>query len=633
MKNSRKRIALYVTADIICIDLALLLGVALWYAGTIPGAGGTIRVMPIETWRWLAAMSFIAPAVTVAVLACFKLYNNLWRYAGIDEMLMIFIASVIITLVLFFADAFLLKNMFGAEIPKRSFVTAGFIEAALCAASRLGERVVRRVSVTAGHLLSKKANIKRVMIVGAGYSGHNLVSDIKQSPARERLPVLFVDDDESKKNAQIAGVRIFCGTKNIPQLAKEYAIDEIIVAITNAEPRRMREILELCTQTDCALKIVPPMRDVSGGYQPPMRDVSIADLLHRDEVKIDTRSISAYIENASVMVTGGGGSIGSELCRQIVSYSPARLIIVDIYENNAFDLLEELRSVCGAKTEVCFYVGSVRDRARMEELFDNFKPGVVFHAAAHKHVVLMEESPAEAVKNNIFGTINIIECAIKYGTERFVFLSTDKAVNPTNIYGATKRAVELAVQLRASENPAVKLMTVRFGNVMGSNASVIPKFKRQIAAGGPVTVYHPKAERFFMTIPEACSLVLQASGMAQSGRIFILDMGERVNIGDLAKKLIKLSGFKPDEDIKIIYTGLLPGEKLYEELTLPEEEAAGIENTCFSKIRSALPVPIDAEKFEASLTQLQSLVYGDPDKISGVLQSMPLNYKKINYKI
>ena len=676
MAEGRAKVVLLVACDILFINFALILSVALWYGGFIPGEIREVRSVPVASWHWLMWMCVAGTIVTVLVLAGFRLYSQLWRYAGVDELLKIFAASIIVIAILFVLDMVFISRV--SDLPRRVFAVTWFVLFISSVSSRLGERILRRLVVTVGYMISSKSGLKRVMVIGAGYGGYNLVHSMIHSIRRERIPVLIVDDDPTKNNAHIMGIRIVNGISNIPYLAKAHAIDEITIAMPGADNAELRHILEFCTQTDCRLTIVPPISEVSDGgsggtsseYYDEFSDggentypgkkvmgprkVSIGDLLYRDEIKLDTENIRAYIEGATIFITGGGGSIGSELCRQLVRYNPRRVIVLDIYENNAFDLVQELSekyskadgplpaegpsSTDGPSKadgpppiEILFRVGSIRDRARMDELFLEFKPDVVFHAAAHKHVITMEESPAEAVKNNIFGTQNVIRAAVNHGTGRFVLISSDKAVKPTNVYGATKRVTELVMQREAARSGSSKtqLSAVRFGNVLGSRGSIIPKFRRQIAQGGPVTVYSKEVERFFMTISEACQLVLQAGGLVETknnGHVFILDMGKPVNIDDLARKLIRLSGYRPDEDIKIIYTGLLQGEKMTEELVLPEEKEA-LQLTCHNKIWMAPPVNRDYAEFDAQMDRLYTFAQQDPKRISESLKIMDLHYE------
>lgn len=424
--------------------------------------------------------------------------------------------------------------------------------------------------------------INRVLIYGAGDTGVAIFRELSRPENKSRV-VAFYDDDDTKAQRKINNVRIYGKPKSVPDIVNELSINEIIIAIPTADPEKIHEIVNECKDSGCKIRKMPAITDMitDGDAKMKMiRDVEIADLLGRKEVLLDTDSISGYLEGSVVLVTGGGGSIGSELCRQIIKYNPKKLIILDIYENNAYDLENELRRTYGKDIPVMTYIASVRDYKRMTDIFDIEKPDVVFHAAAHKHVPLMEDSPGEAIKNNVFGTYNTATVAHEHNVKNFVLISTDKAVNPTNIMGATKRIAEIIIQAY-SKISETNFVAVRFGNVLGSNGSVIPLFKKQIENMGPVTVTHPEITRFFMTIPEASKLVIQAGAMAKGGEIFILDMGEPVKIADLARDLIKLSGYKPDVDIKIEYTGLRPGEKLYEELLRAEEGVTASEREGF----------------------------------------------------
>ena len=627
MTEGRAKVALLVVCDVMFVNLALILSVALWYGGYLPGEVREVSVISEGAWFWLLWMGLAASAVNVGLLMVFRLYGLLWRYAGVDELLKIFAVSVLLVAVLILLDAFLLGQL--AVLPRRVFAVAWFMLFSLTTVSRLGERIFRRLAVTVGYMISSKSGVKRVMVVGAGYAGYELVRGMLHSPRRERLPVLIVDDDPAVSNAHIMGIRIARGVDNIPYLAAAHAVDEITIAIPEADNAQLRHIFEFCTQTDCRLTMVPPISEVSGAI-PGVREVSIGDLLFRDEIKLDIENIRRYIEGRCVLVTGGG-SIGSELCRQLTRYAPRCILIVDIYENNAFDLMQEL-SEKHRDIEILLRIGSIRDRARMDELFAEFRPDVVFHTAAHKHVSTQEDSPAEAVKNNIFGTLNIVRSAIAHECGRFVLISSDKAVRPTNIYGASKRVAELIMQREAARSSGKTLLSaVRFGNVLDSRGSIIPKFKRQIAQGGPITVYGKDVERFFMTIGEACQLVLQAAGLSgadNNGHIFILDMGKPVNIDDLARKLIRLSGYRPDEDIKIAYSPLLPGEKIAEELVLPEEKD-GLQLTCHNKIWMAPAIARNYSDFDAQMDRLLTFSQQEPSRISEALMGMDLHYNPL----
>lgn len=622
-----KHTILYVILDAIFINVSLLISAGLWYDGTIPG--GMKSNISLQIWEWFLFMMIIAPLVRVIVFAMFKFYSRLWKYTGSEEIIKVIIADTIVFVLLYFIDTFFLSRLNLMILPKRLLFASWSIDLMLFIFSRFGFRLVKRMFIYIGHIITQKTGRKRVMIIGAGFSGYTVVRNItnRVKGYEDRLPIIIVDDDLNKNNTNINGVRVICGTDDIPELAEEYEIEEIIIAIPSASNVRMKKVLELCNQTDCTLKMIPPMSDVSDGMKNNLRDVKISDLLFRDEVNIDIKSISGYLHNKNVLVTGGGGSIGSELCRQIAVFNPAKLIIFDIYENNAYELMNELKFKYGDKLDIVIRIGSVRDYKRLQRVFMEFSPAVVFHAAAHKHVILMQENPCEAVKNNVFGTINAAKCADEFGVDRFVLLSTDKAVNPTNVMGATKRITELIIQHMSSKSKT-KFMAVRFGNVLGSNGSVIPIFQSQIEQGGPVTVTHPDVVRYFMTIPEASKLVLQAAGMGQSGRIFVLDMGEPVKINDLARNLIKLSGYVPDKDIKIVYTGLRSGEKLYEELILGEEHEK-MKVTYHNKIFVTKPTVIDNNRFNSLIEKLRRAAESNSsEKTLELLHQLVPNFKE-----
>ena len=464
----------------------------------------------------------------------------------------------------------------------------------------------------------------RTLIVGAGEGGGILAREIQHNEKMQNKVVGFIDDDVNKKNHIICGIKVLGNVRAIPRIVKQEAIEEIIIAIPSLSAKRSKEIIDVCTAAGCNVKLCPGIESVVDGNlkMDKVRNVQIEDLLGRESVKLDNHKIAEDIKGKVVCVTGGGGSIGSELCRQIMKHDPEKLVIIDIYENNAYDLQMELnRKYPENMPEVI--IASVRDKKRIEEIFDTYKPYIVFHAAAHKHVPLMEDSPGEAIKNNVFGTYNAARCADKCGVKKFVLISTDKAVNPTNIMGATKRICEMVVQ-HLQAVCKTEFVAVRFGNVLGSNGSVIPLFKKQISEGGPITVTHKDITRFFMTIPEAASLVLQAASYAKGGEIFVLDMGEPVKIYDLAINLIRLSGLVPGRDIQIEFTGLRPGEKLYEELLMEEE---GLLNTQHNKIFIGQPIPGDIEELEANLEKLRTAVEeADNEKIKDTVAEVVPTY-------
>ena len=625
--DSKKNLFLYLMLDIICINFAMIAAICLWYGGTIPGLPGKTAVNITNTvWLWFGYASLFTTPVAVIIYGIFKFYSNLWKYATIDDVYKIVVADTIIFLWLYFADYMFISRVVSYSLSKRMLLVAWVIDIILFMLSRSGYRYIKKLFIQFTHILDRKSGSKRVLIVGAGYAGYNVVRSIINSEKgyENRTAVIVVDDDPLKNNTNIMGTRVTHNTANIPRLCREYEIEEIVVAIPSANNAQTKRIMDYCTQTDCILKMIPPMSDISSGNYQRLRDVNIADLLFRDEVQLDIKSISGYLKDKVVLVTGGGGSIGSELCRQIAKFMPKELIVFDIYENNAYELYNELKNKYNGKLNIIVRIGSIRDMSCLERLFEEQKPDVVFHAAAHKHVPLMEFVPGEAVKNNVFGTLNVAQCANKYGCDRFVLLSTDKAVNPTNIMGATKRITELIIQHYASKSKT-KYAAVRFGNVLGSNGSVIPLFQRQIKSGGPVTVTHPDITRFFMTIPEASRLVLQAAALGESGKIFVLDMGEPVKIDQLAKNLIRLSGFVPDKDIRIEYTGLRPGEKLYEELIMDEEKDK-MKKAFGNKIFVTAPVDLDYKKFESKLNNLKEAAYNCPDKVVDIIKDILPNY-------
>jgi len=531
-----------------------------------------------STFRFYSAnYKKVAITVTIIYLACFygfKLYESLWNYASIDEFMLVIGGCLIGNLITMgFVHAFGYGFAYGVSILACAFsiiFIVGF---------RISFRLYDRF--TGAILSSNNDSRKRVMIIGAGAVAARVIKEMKRNNKSNCIPVALIDDEEHKKGKNILGIKVLGNRQDIIRIVREKAIEIILVAIPSMEDDNKKQIFDICKQTNCKIEIIPGINEIINGQVSlnQIRQVDIEDLLGRKAVELDMEGISGYIHNKTILVTGGGGSIGSELCRQISKFEPKQLIILDIYENNAYDLQNELRYMY-PKLNLKVLIASVRDKNRLESIFIKYLPNIVFHAAAHKHVPLMEESPEEAIKNNVFGTYNVADCAHKYKVERFVMISTDKAVNPTNIMGATKRICEMIIQ-SMDKISETRFVAVRFGNVLGSNGSVIPLFKKQIAHGGPVTLTHKDITRFFMTIPEASQLVLQAGAFAEGGEIFVLDMGKPVKIYDLAWDLIKLSGFEPNKDIKIEITGLRPGEKLYEELLMSEE---GLTNTKHKKI-------------------------------------------------
>ena len=463
------------------------------------------------------------------------------------------------------------------------------------------------------------------MIIGAGEAGSVIVKELENSQCPNTKAVAIIDDDCYKMGKKLHGIPILGNRNDIMRVAKEKSIDEIIIAIPSAPSQEINKIFTECTKTRCKVRILPSISHIIDGKVSikKVRDVQIEDLLGREQVKVDLENIALYLNGKVILVTGGGGSIGSELCRQIASYVPKQLVILDNYENNAYDIKNELNyKYPNLKLKVV--IANIRDKQRLDSIFNEYRPQVVFHAAAHKHVPLMEDNPSEAIKNNVFGTLNMAECADKYGVLKFILISTDKAVNPTNVMGATKRIAEMIIQATGRYSKT-DFAAVRFGNVLGSNGSVIPLFKKQIEQGGPVTVTHPEVTRFFMTIPEAVQLVIQAGAMAKGGEIFVLDMGQPVKIADLARSLIKLSGYKPDEDIKIVFTGLRPGEKLYEELLLEEE---GLMATRHDKIFVAKPIFTDFALLKRELEILYGLLTKDAEDVINYIPNIVPAYSR-----
>lgn len=553
--------------------------------------------------------------MSLLIFWLFRLYHSLWQYASIAEVYRIAEACIIVEVV-----HFLSNKIAGNMLPRSCYFNAAiYLIIAICA-SRFMYRMIRTV-------LNKYRNIKtsnNVMIIGAGEATNVIMREIQNSSYLANSNIAcIIDDDRRKVGKYIRGVKVIGTRDKIKEAAKLYDIDEIIFAIPSASNEVKRDILNICKETDCTLKILPGVYQMVDGEinVNSIRNVDVLDLLGRDPIEVDIESIMGYVKDKVIMVTGGGGSIGSELCRQLVSHKPKQLIIFDIYENNAYDIQQELK-INYPDANVVTLIGSIRNVSRLESVFAQYKPDIVYHAAAHKHVPLMEVSPDEAVKNNVVGTWNVARMADKYGVKKFVMISTDKAVNPTNVMGATKRICEMIVQTY-NEISKTDFVAVRFGNVLGSNGSVIPLFKRQIEAGGPVTVTDPNIIRYFMTIPEAVSLVLLAGAYAKGGEIFILDMGEPVKIDDLAKNIIRLSGYTLGVNMEIKYTGLRPGEKLYEELLMKEE---GLQETDNKLIHIGKPIEFDKENFFDNLEKLKEEAYSETGNIRESLKKVVDTY-------
>ena len=594
-RDKRVRMGILMAADVLALCLASFLGLFVRF-------DLNISRIPPEYAR--AALEFLPYYILASLVIFFlaRMYSTMWSVAGVREALHVVAACGLASLVQI-AGMVLLQ----LSVP-RSFFLVSFT--ALCA-EELGIRLSYRVVISLFGNHSKKA-AKRIMIVGAGTSGSVILKEMTTSSLVNGCVVCFVDDDKNKAGKFLNGVPVAGNRNDIPRLAEEYKIDEIYIAIPSASAKERKAIIEICRETGCQVKILPGIYQLINGEVSiaKLRNVEIEDLLGRDPIRVNLDEIMGYVSGKVVLVTGGGGSIGSELCRQVASHNPKQLIIFDIYENNAYDIQLELKEKY-PDLDLVVLIGSVRNTHRIETVFEKYRPDIVYHAAAHKHVPLMEDSPNEAIKNNVFGTYKTAKAADKYGTSRFVLISTDKAVNPTNIMGASKRMCEMVVQMMNARSKT-DFVAVRFGNVLGSNGSVIPLFKKQIEQGGPVTVTHPDIIRYFMTIPEAVSLVLQAGAYARGGEIFVLDMGEPMKILDLAKNLIRLSGYTPDVDIPIVFTGLRPGEKLYEELLMNEE---GMQDTPNKLIHIGKPIEFDMERFEGQLEELYVTANEDGDGI------------------
>ena len=558
--------------------------------------------------------------IGLAIFITFRLYHSLWQFASIIELKNIIFASIMSAIA-----NILICELTGNPLPRSCYFIYFLLLVLMVGGSRFIYRFIRLYA--ARHNIrgrKEQRPLEKVMIIGAGVAGEKVYKEILGSKSIYKEVICFIDDEPSKWNRTIHRVSIYGGRDKIIEAVNKYKIEEIMVAMPSASKRDLIDIFNICKETKCKLKKLP------GIYQfinedvhiSDLKEVEIQDLLGRDPIKVNLADIMGYVTDKVVMVTGGGGSIGSELCRQIAANKPKQLIIVDIYENNAYDIQLELKHNY-PELNLETLIASVRNEVKVNKLFEIYHPDIVYHAAAHKHVPLMEDSPNEAIKNNVFGTLNVARAADKYNAQKFILISTDKAVNPTNVMGATKRLCEMIVQTY-NKRSQTEYVAVRFGNVLGSNGSVIPIFKRQIKEGGPVTVTHPDIIRYFMTIPEAVSLVLQAGAYAKGGEIFILDMGEPVRIADMAKNLIKLSGYEPDVDIKIEYTGLRPGEKLYEELLMEEE---GLQDTPNHMIHIGKPIEMNEDTFVERLINLKEAAYGETDDIRSLIKELVPTYQ------
>lgn len=608
LRSSRTRMVLLCIVDIFTILLNSYLSLLIRHEGHP-------EWIPPEYMMSIHRYAVINIITTIIIFYLINLYRSVWTYAGTHEVVLIVTACILSTA--FQAMGFL---MFNFIVPRSYYIIYAFLMIMTTTLSRFSYRGFRAVQRNLKKTGKRPIN---TMVIGAGEAGSMIIHELRTSRHLNRNLVCIIDDNPSKKGKYLQGVRIYGGRENILSCAKKYDVEEIILAIPSAVPKTTREILRICNQTDCKLKILPGMyqlitEEVSVSK---LKEVSIEDLLGRDTINIDLDSVAGYVKEKTVLVTGGGGSIGSELCRQVANYNPKRLIIFDIYENNAYDIQQELkRKYPQLNLEVL--IGSVRNTKRIEWVISHYRPEVIYHAAAHKHVPLMEDSPNEAIKNNVFGTYKTARAADKYGVKRFVLISTDKAVNPTNIMGASKRLCEMVIQT-FNKYSKTEYVAVRFGNVLGSNGSVIPLFKKQMEAGGPVTVTHPDIIRYFMTIPEAVSLVMQAGAYAKGGEIFVLDMGESVKIADLAKNLIRLSGYTLGVDMEIEYTGLRPGEKLYEELLIADE---GLQKTENDLIYIGEPLEFDEVHFLSELEKLEKAAIEESEKVKEIVAGIVTTY-------
>lgn len=596
---------------ILCIDVALIV-ISMVFAYII-----TKESAPKTDYASVLIWFLGNIALVVFVYKCSGLYSIIFSSASIIDALRLCFAIFCILVANIIYTALSGRDVIGFST---CFVYASF----LFLFTGMTRFYKRAFNVGKYYISTNVEKKKRVMVVGAGKSGATLIAEMQSSDKTDFVPVCAIDDDPEKIGKSVCGVKVVGSTYEIKKYAKKYSVNEIHVTMPSVDKRRLSKIIARCNDAGYPVKILPGLYQFADGQVSvsSMREVDIQDLLGRDPVTVDINEIIGYIEDKTVLVTGGGGSIGSELCRQIASHNPKRLIILDIYENNAYNIEQELKRKL-RNLDLVTLIASVRDYGKMKDVFAKYRPQIVFHAAAHKHVPLMETSPNEAVKNNVFGTFNVARCADACGVETFVQISTDKAVNPTNVMGATKRICEMIIQA-FGRHCKTKFVAVRFGNVLGSNGSVIPLFKQQIKEGGPVTVTHKDIIRYFMTIPEAVSLVLQAGAYAKGGQIFVLDMGEPVRIYDLAYNLIKLSGFKPDVDIKIECTGLRPGEKLYEERLMDEE---GMQKTPNGLINIAQPLKFDEPSFWNHLNELYEAAYAETDEMKRLVRNIVPTYK------
>ena len=608
MKSYQSK-GILIIADSLIVVVSILFGLLCKFEGAIPDKYITM---------YFDSIAFLT-VIQITIFLCCGVYKRLARYASIDELIQILFATAAGSIT-FYIYGLISKDIF----PKSTYIVSWMMMFSLGGGIRIGYRMLSNFKKI---VKAAKNTEKKVMVIGAGEAGAMIIKELKKHADLGYKPIILIDDDTKKQNAVINGVPVKGDRYRIKQLAEKYKIDEIIVALPSVVKAEISDILQRCKDTKCSLKILPGLYELIDEKISikHIRNVKIEDLLGREEVKLNMEEIIEYIKDEVILVTGGGGSIGSEICRQIAGYKPKELIILDIYENNAYELQNELFRTYKEELNFKVIIASVRDKQRLEEIFKTYKPGVIFHAAAHKHVPLMEFNPTEAIENNVVGTLNVAQCAHEFGVKRFVLISTDKAVNPTNIMGASKRIAEMIVQ-SLDKNSKTEFVAVRFGNVLGSNGSVIPLFQKQIEQGGPVTVTHPQITRYFMTIPEAAKLVIQAGAIAQGGEIFILDMGECIKIDNLARDLIRLSGFEPDVDIKVEYTGLRPGEKLYEELLLAEE---GLKTTSHPNIFVGKPFELSYKELLICISALKNST-DDNEKLRECIKRVVPTYSYVS---
>ena len=612
MKNRYLVFITSVLFDLFAAAVSIFISFKLIGVPEVP-KGGNIFVFSLLIWPTLMVLSFYI----------FKTYSVLWRFSRISDLLRVFVGMVVALGALFICQ----MAVYGKAISAPAMLLTFFITFFLTVVFRLCMKdIIMRVSSREADEKTSADKLEgNIMIIGAGCAASMIINELRDNKVNSCKFKCAIDDDPAKKNTYILGIKVYGDRNSIIEAAEKFQIDTILFAIPSCDNKEKGEILNICKETGCELKIVPSiyqmMNSGEKGISKKIRKVQIEDLLGREPISLDINRIIDYVAGRTVLVTGGGGTIGSELCRQIAEHDPKRLVIFDIYENNAYDIQNELRRKY-PELDLVTLIGSVRDSKRLESVFKTYRPDIVYHAAAHKHVPLMEDSPNEAIKNNVFGTLKTAQCADKYGAKKFVLISTDKAVNPTNIMGASKRMCEMIIQ-SYNKRSETEFVAVRFGNVLGSNGSVIPLFKKQIEAGGPVTVTDPDIIRYFMTIPEAVTLVLQAGASAKGGEIFVLDMGKPVKILTLAENLIRLSGFTPHKDIKIEFIGLRPGEKLYEEMLMAEE---GLKETENKLIHIGQPIEFDENEFFAALDNLRRAMYDDSVDMRAIVSDIVPTY-------